>query len=341
MKKVLKYTSWILGIMVLIIALLFCLFTSSPKPSTWVIKQLFKGNQTIQDSIAYAEVSDEVTVINNIRYPSVHADNTLDIYFPTGKTHLPVLFWLHGGGFVGGDNVGLREFATYLAAKAQIAVILIDYEKSPDLHYPGQVLQTGQAIEFILGRQANYPMFNLSAIAFGGDSAGGQIAGQYTLVQTNRDYAKALDIQRQPIKDSVKCFISYCSPLNLKQMKDVKLESRFMKFFVGTVSWAWLGKKDWKTSKELLQASLVDHLTAEFPASFITDGNTFSFADQGIMFHNRLKELSVNSEALFYEDSSEQVNHEYQFNYQTAQAQDCLEKTVTFLDKYLKAGQEQ
>ena len=38
-----------------------------------------------------------------------------------------------------------------------------------------------------------------------------------------------------------------------------------MKFFVKTVAWSLLGTKDWQTSAELQEVSLVDKVTKEFP----------------------------------------------------------------------------
>lgn len=53
---------------------------------------------------------------------------------------LPVIIWLHGGGFVGGDKSSLKEFATYLAVDTQVAVVAMNYQVAPVLRYPGQLL---------------------------------------------------------------------------------------------------------------------------------------------------------------------------------------------------------
>ena len=73
---------------------------------------------------------------------------------------VPVVFWVHGGGYVGGDKEGAKEFATYLADRGQVAVVSLNYEWAPSLEYPGQVKQINQAYQSIKKEAAQYPMLD-------------------------------------------------------------------------------------------------------------------------------------------------------------------------------------
>jgi acetyl esterase len=95
-----------------------------------------------------------------------------------------------------------------------------------------------------------------------------------------------------------------------------------------------LGKKDWQNTPQLAEASLVDHLTSEFPPTYVTDGNAFSFQEQGIALNKKLKSLGVESQGLFFTDTKDQIVHEYQFNYDTKEAKECYEQTVSFVNKF-------
>ncbi|WP_418253326.1 alpha/beta hydrolase fold domain-containing protein [Enterococcus wangshanyuanii] len=161
-------------------------------------------------------------------------------------------------------------------------------------------------------------MFN--KIIFGGDSAGSQIAGQFLSIQTNSKYAKSMGMKKVIPEDNISGFISYCGPVDLEEIKQQSSDEWVMKFFVNTVAWSLLGTKDWKDSSELKQASLVDKLTNDFPPTYISDGNSYSFQDQGITFANRLKELSVPVKSLFYKDVEKTITHDYQFDYTTSEA---------------------
>lgn len=72
----------------------------------------------------------------DLTYESKYKENTYDIYYPkNSKGPVPVLFWVHGGGFVGGDKSGVKEFATKLVSDANIAVVAMNYELAPDSEY--------------------------------------------------------------------------------------------------------------------------------------------------------------------------------------------------------------
>ena len=174
-------------------------------------------------------------------------------------------------------------------------------------------------------------MLNIANLYVGGDSAGAQIAFQYVTVQTNPDYQVGFSQTIPP--QTIKGAISYCGPLDLKQMVDDQSDSLFLKFFVKTVAWSLIGKKDWQSSPQLSEASLVQHMTADFSAAFISDGNAFSFPKQGMAMVEKLEELGVEVEGLFFQDSEKEIPHEYQFDFRTEEAKRCYEQTVAFLNR--------
>ena len=75
---------------------------------------------------------------------------------PKGASKVPVVFWVHGGGYVGGDKEGAKEFATYLADRGQVAVVSLNYGGLPSLRIP-RASQTNQskAYQSIQKRQRN------------------------------------------------------------------------------------------------------------------------------------------------------------------------------------------
>ena len=77
-------------------------------------------------------------------------------------------------------------------------------------------------------------MLNIANLYVGGDSAGAQIAFQYVTIQTNPDYQVGFSQTIPP--QSIKGAISYCGPLDLKQMVDDQSDSFFLTFFVQTVA---------------------------------------------------------------------------------------------------------
>ncbi len=83
----------------------------------------------------------------------------------------PVCVYFHGGGFgMGGPN-SHRAMAAYLAEKAQIKMLMVDYRLAPEHPFPA-ALDDAQAVYQALLSDSHCPR----PLFIGGDSAGGNIA---------------------------------------------------------------------------------------------------------------------------------------------------------------------
>lgn len=79
-----------------------------------------------------------------------------------------VLLYLHGGGYImGSPHRTHRDLINRLSAAAQAKVFAVDYSKAPEVPFPAALDEVLAAYEDLL---TEYPA---SAIAVGGDSAGG------------------------------------------------------------------------------------------------------------------------------------------------------------------------
>lgn len=335
-RKLLKILGEILGFIIAVILVVVIAFQVSPRPGGFLISQMFNQDIEITDENRFEAGKELITSEKDLKYQSDYGKSNYDLFYPKNiDKKLPIVFWVHGGGYLGGDKTGVEEFATYLANDAQVAVVAVNYEWAPTLKYPGQVEQINQAYQSIKAQQADHPNLDFNQLIFGGDSAGAQIAGQYVAIQANPSYAKQMEMKQVVPTNQLKGFVSYSGPVDLKEIKQQSSSDRFMKFFVHTVAWSLLGRKDWKESPELEEASLVDKITSDFPATFITDGNAFSFQEQGINFANGLQKAGVPVESLFYKDSEKEITHEYQFNFSMPEAQDCYQKTLNFINEQM------
>ncbi len=328
-----KCLLWLLGILVLLALLVVIVFNVSPKPGALIIRHMFGSEVQLTDSVNYQNAKKNVIQIKDRYYASHLKDNTFDVYVPiNSKEPLPVLLWIHGGGFVAGDKKGTEEFATRLSSDAHIAIVSMNYETAPESAYPNQLHQVSELVNSL--KKNPLKELNLSKMMVGGDSAGSQIALQYVATQTNDSYRKMIGLSQDLEKDELKGTISYCGPVNLKQMADVQSSNQFMKFFVKTVAWSEIGTRNWKNSPKLEEISLVSHLTPDFPPTYITDGNSFSFQDQGIAFEKKLQELKIPVRGLFYKESKKEISHEYQFDYSLQESKECYQQTLDFVNDY-------
>ena len=83
----------------------------------------------------------------------------------------------------------------------------------------------------------------------------------------------------------------------------------------------------------MAQMSTIDHVTAAYPAAFISGGNGDPLTDrQSRPLAAKLQSLGVPVSTLFFPpDHEPNLAHEYQFNIDTADAQDAFTRMIAFL----------
>ncbi|WP_430611748.1 alpha/beta hydrolase [Enterococcus sp. DIV0876] len=330
LKKMLKVFLYFILVLLSIAMIVVIAFQVSPRPGAYVISKMFDSPIEITDQTSYDQVKGHVQISADKSYDSAFANHTYDVYYPNNAAEpVPVLIWVHGGGYVGGDKAGVEEFATKISSDAQIAVVVMNYAHAPSSQYPNQVLQVNDLVKQLQKDQDN--RLDLKNILFGGDSAGAQIALQYVAIQTNETYAKEMKMDPFIAPNDIKGTLSYSGPVDMQQIANQKSNNQFMKFFVNTVAWSLLGTKNWKEDDRLVQVSLTNSVSKDFPPTYITDGNAYSFQDQGIAFENKLKSLNVRVESLFFKGDAKEITHEYQFDYSLPESKKCYEQSVAFI----------
>ena len=79
----------------------------------------------------------------------------LDLYVPKGKKDVPVMMFVHGGGF----TVGIKDqyaFVGQVFASYGIATAVISYRLTPKTTYPGHVLDTARAFAWLRAHAGEY-----------------------------------------------------------------------------------------------------------------------------------------------------------------------------------------
>jgi len=106
----------------------------------------------------------------NVRY-GPYDRNILDIYQAKSEKPSPLLLYIHGGAFVGGDKNKLSAVLLDIANKAGITIAGIDYRYANKSPYPAQYEDSARALQFLRLHARDYHL-NPHAVAATGDSAG-------------------------------------------------------------------------------------------------------------------------------------------------------------------------
>ena len=98
------------------------------------------------------------------------------IYTPFESTApLPVLLWIHGGGFTIGSLESYDRICRVLAKRCDAIVVSVDYRLSPEHRFPAHVEDCWAALGWVAANAAQFGG-DAARLAIAGDSAGGNLS---------------------------------------------------------------------------------------------------------------------------------------------------------------------
>lgn len=270
-----------------------------------------------------AAIEDNVAAAENLIYSPLE-NSVLDIYYPeTIDKALPVILWIHGGGYIGGSKDKRKHYGMALA-DAGYVVANIDYALAPKQLYPGPIIQANAALEYLLMHAAQYGG-DMSRIFIGGDSAGAQISSQLVAAATNPALASAVGITPAIRPETLRGTILFCGLYNMETVRDTAYPriDLFLNTYTGTERFEAFGR--------INELSMVDHITEAYPPAFISAGDADRLASQSVELAETLEAKGTAVDAVFFEGSGKGLGHQYQFTLHTEDAQATFEKTLSFL----------
>ncbi|MDF2509656.1 MAG: alpha/beta hydrolase [Microbacterium sp.] len=131
--------------------------------------------------IAKADVVDEwITVRAEV------GDVQVRIVKPIGTTgDLPVVLYVHGGGWVLGNSGTHDRLVRELANGVQAAIVFVEYERSPEAHHPVAIEQVYATARWIMDEGVSKGL-DASRLAIAGDSVGGNMAAVVAILAKRR-----------------------------------------------------------------------------------------------------------------------------------------------------------
>lgn len=110
----------------------------------------------------------EEMFINEVRTYIIRPENSTN-------NKQPVVLYLHGGGWVMGDEYVYDNLIKKISAGANVAIVFPEYTRAPEAQYPVQINEIYSVLNYVY-EHADEMNFDRNKIAIMGDSAGGNMA---------------------------------------------------------------------------------------------------------------------------------------------------------------------
>jgi acetyl esterase len=121
--------------------------------------------------------------VDDIGIPSEGGRIGVRVIWPArlSGAELPCVVYLHGGGWVLGDEVTHANVVQRIARDADVAVIFIKYSRAPEARFPVALTEISSVLHWLVDHASSWRL-DASRIALVGDSAGGNLAAAAALM---------------------------------------------------------------------------------------------------------------------------------------------------------------
>ena len=303
----------------------------SPRPAALLVRKVFASGGAQTKQMLDKHAPPDAVALHDQRYGD-NDDMQLDVVWPVSvRGPLPLVLWVHGGGWVGGAK---DELTSYFKLIAQSGYVVVGpgYSLAPEYRYPTPVRQMMQALDYL---QANAERFQIDPdrIVIAGDSAGAQIAAQLAALVTTPGYSNAIGVSPTIKREQLRGLVLACGPYDRGLASQVSTPAG--RRLIKAILWAYSGTRNFLDDPAFASWSVTDNVTAAFPPALITVGNADPLRPHSELLAERLRRQGVEIETVFFPDNHQPLGHEYQFDLDTEAGQLFLERLLAFLEHRL------
>jgi len=202
---------------------------------------------------------------------------------------LPVVFYIHGAGWVFGDDKTHDRLFRELAVGAGAAGVFPVYDRAPEAKYPTQVEQNYAVGQWLLDHGAKHDL-DTARVAVTGESVGGCMSTVFALMNAERG---GLDLKAQVLLYPVTA-ADFDTPSYQQFGEGYYLTREGMKWFWDAYT------SDPKQRQEKYAAPLratVEELKS-LPTTLVITGEADVLRDEGELYANKLREAGVDVTAV-------------------------------------------
>ncbi|MGW9030130.1 alpha/beta hydrolase [Streptomyces sp. NPDC055722] len=145
-----------------------------------------EGARKVLDDLQAAPIEKPDVDEKWVTVPAEVGDVQVRIVKPVGSQGtLPVVLYVHGGGWVLGNAGTHDRLVRELAVGANAAVVFVEYDRSPEARYPVAIEQAYTTARWITAKGAEEGL-DTSRMAVAGDSVGGNMTAALAIMAKQR-----------------------------------------------------------------------------------------------------------------------------------------------------------
>lgn len=294
-------------------------------------RRFYNSTERVAQAVLYVRMPKDVHIKKNIRYGQQRMERLDFISKHSHDSKLPMLIYIHGGGWLSGVK-DMRRYYCYEWAKEGYFVANLDYSNAPDKQFPHQLQQLFNAIDFILDNKEKYS-FDPNNVVFAGESAGGYYITMLTVLLRNKTLFDTLGLSfRHYDSFYPKALVSICGAIDLVNLKatrfpdiDIMIEA-----FLGlNVSYLTEHCDD----EKIKNMSPVHFITEKFPPTMIISAEKDPLKVESYKFAEILKDKNVPYAT--FEGTGIIANHAWPIAVKLKKGQECFNASLNFVKQYI------
>lgn len=265
--------------------------------------------------------------IEKVKYGTTRRSVCDYIYPKASNDKLPIMVYVHGGGWISGLRK-VRKYYCYEYAEKGFFVVNIDYDYGVSENHPFQINQILTVIDQLYDKR-NELNINFDQLIIGGDSAGAYLASMVAAVVNCKPIDNISTELKHFGKYKVKALLAMCGAYSLSDLyknQPLRPINTFLSSYTG------IQRKNLNRLTDDLNYDLKSIINENFPRTFIIK----AINDKLIVESNSLERLlsSLNVQFDSFLATGLLSFHCFPLMCKTTVGRECLQLSVETLKKY-------
>ncbi len=269
-----------------------------------------------------------ISIKKNIKYGTLAKEKYDLIYQNETNLKMPLMIYVHGGGFISGGT-SLRRTYCVEYAKQGFIVANIDYDNAPKKVFPHQLQQCLDFVDHIYDNADRYNI-DMSKILVAGESAGGYFLSYLATISKDKSLVGKLGLRfKNNDRFDVTALVSICPAVDIVRLCDSKFAG--MKTMIR--SFTDLEIKDIKDRKDTDEIKLLSpQIEANFPPTMLISAKLDKLKPEALAIKEIMTDLGI--EHKHYDATGMTSLHAFAIAVCLKKGKECLDETLEFVLPY-------